>query len=124
MPNVLTTNSTVICGPVVIVPTPLHGGNVMITSLAKLTVNGNPILLKNSIENKIVNGCSTVANTNTITVTCTQVDSVTVGEAAKLTQTGKPVMLDTLNGTTNGKVGGTPQALLTAAANENKLTAI
>ena len=115
MPGVLTTGSKVLCGPDV---PPNHGGNVSVTSTAKLKVNGNPVLLKSSIAGKSVSDCKTP--TSNSTSPCLSVTSVTVGEASKLKVGGNPVMLDTLVGTTDGVPPGT----VPASAEQEKLTAI
>jgi len=45
MTGVLITNSMVTCG---------HSGNVAVTSTQKLRVNNNPVLVKASIESKVI----------------------------------------------------------------------
>lgn len=132
MAGVLTTASTVTCG---------HApGNVSTTSAAKLTVNGQPVLLKSSIDGKPVGACSTppaAEPSGPTAAPCVLVTStplvppapptpgVTGGEATKLTAGGSKVMLDTLEGKTNGMVAkASPQSLLQATAIQNKLTAI
>jgi hypothetical protein len=135
MSGVLTTASSVTCG---------HApGAVQTSSNAKLTVGGNPVLLKSSIDRQPVSGCVTPPATDASGPTagpCTFVTGdpyvpapppaagspgVTAGEAQKLTANGNPVMLDTLAGKTNGMVAKTtPQTLLAATAGQSKLTAI
>ena len=126
MPKVLTTQSNISCG---------HGGKVDVESSAKLSVDGSPVLLKNSIDGKDVIDCKTQealdASGTTIAKPCNKVSSVppgpgvTAGEATKLKVRGKPVMLDTLTGKTDGMVGKvTPQPLLNATAGQSKLTTI
>ena len=121
MPNVLIDSSEVLCDEEVVLPNgPVHGGSVSITSTAKLSVNGNPVLLKSGIVGKTVTGCKN--NPPPIGDTpCLNVTSVTAGEATKLTVGGSGVMLDsTLAGTTSG----VPSGLLKATAGQSKLTAI
>lgn len=115
MAVVLISNSNVTCG---------HLGKVQVSSSAKLRVNGQPVLLKSSIENKTVANCGTVPNPNTGAKPCTKVIAVSTGEATKLKVGGKAVILDTLTGDTDGTVGGTPQKLLSGTAQQSKLTAI
>ncbi len=127
MPNVLTTDSTVLCGPTIDPPppVPIHGGNVNVQSSAKLKVNRNAVLLRSSIEGRLVSGCATPSEPSSGNVPCATVSLVSSGEATKLTVQGNAVILDILTGSTNGTVGGTtPQTLLGATAGQNKLTAI
>lgn len=125
MPNVLTMASEVLCGskspgdPTTEPPTsPTHGGTVATISSAKLKVNGMFVILKESIVNMTVAGCSNPATP--ATNPCITVTSVTAGEATKLKVGGKAVILDTLHGVTNG----TPPGMLAVKTKQDKLTAI
>ena len=121
MAGVLISSSNVTCGHVL----PPKLGKVQVSSSAKLRVNGQPVLLKSSIENKTVAGCATVPDPNTGAKPCTTVTAVSTGEATKLKVGGKAVILDTLTGDTDGNVAGTtPQKLLKGTALQSKLTAI
>jgi hypothetical protein len=120
MAGVLTTASNVTCG---------HSGSVNTSSSAKLTVGGKSVLLKSSIEGKTVGSCSTQPSTDPSgapqDVKCLTVSGVTAGEATKLTAGGSPVVLDTLAGSTDGMVAKTtPQQLLSATADQGKLSAV
>jgi hypothetical protein len=119
MPGVLTTGSNVTCG---------HAGTVTTSSTTKLKVNGQPALLKTGIESKSVSTCATPPASDPSGPTaqpCSSVSSVDTGEATKLTAGGKPVMIDTLTGKTDGMVAKvTPQTLLSATAGQSKLTTI
>lgn len=119
MPGVITVGSNVTCG---------HAGTVATTGQAKLTINGNQVLLKDGILGKDVSSCATVAAADVSGPTakpCLKVSAVNSGEATKLTIDGRPVMLETLAGTTDGMVTKvTPQPLLAAMANQMKLTAV
>ena len=116
MPAVLTTTSTVLCGP----DTPtLHGGDVAVTSTAKLTVDGAKVLTKDGIENKPVSGCNTPVTQTT--AKCTAVGSVLTLEATKLTVDGKPVMIGLAGQSTVPK--GAPGPLF-ADAGQTKLTSL
>lgn len=119
MPNVLTDSSTVTCG---------HSGKVTTSGNGKLTVNGNPVLLKSGVAGKAVSHCATAPASEPsgpIAKPCTTVSSVTAGEATKLTIAGNPVLIDTLTGQTDGMVAKkTPQDLLSATANQTKLTTV
>lgn len=114
MPNVLTTTSRVLCGP----DTGNHGGRVATASAAKLTVAGNPVLLRSGIGPSLSAPCKTPASSPS--KPCTAVTSIVAGGAVKLTAGGSAVMLDTLAGTTDGNPIGT----LPAAAEQTKLTAV
>lgn len=119
MSNVLTMASDVTCG---------HKGKVTVASIAKLTVNGNPVLLSNSIADKLVASCATPPAADPSGPTakpCTSVTGISAGEATKLTVGGQPVMLDTLKGETDGMVAKTtPQTFLAAIAGQVKLSTV
>jgi hypothetical protein len=125
MAGVLTTNSTVACG---------HSGNVTVTGTQKLIVSNNPVLVKAGIAGKTILDCQTIEPANDPSGTptgnkCKNVSSVSSGEATKLkvkvNGQWQAVMLDTLSGTTDGMVAKiTPQLLLSAKAEQTKLTAI
>jgi hypothetical protein len=120
MAKVLTRSSSVTCG---------HGsGAVSTTGQAKLAVSGSGVLVKAGVKGKSVSAsCSTMPASDSSGPTakkCTQVSDVTAGESTKLFVAGKPVLLETLKGKTDGMVGKvTPQTTLTASAGQNKLTA-
>lgn len=118
MPAVLTMDSTVQCGVKVVTP-PLHGGDVTITSSAKLTVNGAKVLTKSGIVGKPVTGCATAVTQTT--APCTAVTSVATLASTKLTVGGVPVMIGLTGQSTVAK--GTPGPLF-AAADQTKLTAL
>jgi hypothetical protein len=100
MANVLTTNSTVQCS---------HQGAVATTSQEKLRVRGAPVLVEGSVVDARVDSCGNDPK-------CTIVKTVTRGKAAKLRSGGQPVLLQSIEGTTNA---GT----LSATAEQNKLRA-
>ncbi len=114
MPNVLTTRSRVLCGP----DTGNHGGRVTTVSAAKLTVAGNPVLLRSGIGPALSVPCKTPPSSSS--KPCTSVTSIASGDAVKLTAGGHAVMLDSLSGTTDGNPIGT----LPASAEQTKLSAI
>ena len=109
MPAVLTTGSTVGCGH--------DPGRVTTSSSAKLTVKGEPVLLETSIVGKSVSGCSTAQSSSTSP--CKSVVSLASGRATKLTAGGRPVVLSTLAGATDG----VPAGPLKASGVQTKLTA-
>jgi hypothetical protein len=118
MAAVLTTGSNVTCG---------HKGTVTVMSSAKLSVSGNSVLLKTGIASQPVSGCAIVPMPpppGPVSKKCLTVTSVDSGEATKLTAGGKPVVLETLAGETDGVMAGvTPQLLLSGTAGQTKLTA-
>jgi hypothetical protein len=140
MPNVLTTASTVTCGHLAGNPT----GKVKTNSSAKLKVNGNSVLLESSIDGQSISGCGIIpkndpSSGNPLDMPCTQVSivppipqlppgtppAITDGRSTKLKVGGKPVMLDTLKGQTNGMTGGSKSPLsdMSATAGQSKLVA-
>jgi hypothetical protein len=113
---VYVTAATLLCG---------HGGPMTpgsLTSTHKLTVKGQRAVTADNITAAtIATGCSQVTTTaSPNNLPCLTILSVTSPLAAKLTVNGKPVAIDKLAGTTNGKplgadLAGTPgQSLLTA----------
>jgi hypothetical protein len=103
-------------------------GKVATSSSAKLQVGGSAVLLKDGIDGKGISGCGTVPSKDSngvdVNLQCTKVDSVSSGEASKLNADGKPVMLDTLAGNTDGTVNYVkPVAGLQGAAKQTFLTA-
>jgi hypothetical protein len=117
MAGVLITSSTVTCG---------HSGNVVVTSTQKLKVGNNPVLVKVSIADKSIAGCTTAPASDASGPTakpCKKVSLVSNGEATKLKVNGQAVMLDTLSGETDGMVAKIkPQLLLSPTAEQTKLT--
>jgi len=87
MPKVLTMESTTQCGPAAAT----HGGDIAKASDAKLTVNGQAVLTKDSVLNKTVSGCQTVVSQTV--AKCTSVAAVISQESTKLTVNGKPVLV-------------------------------
>ena len=110
MAKVLTEASVIGCG---------HGpGKVGVSGTGKLVVSQKPVLLKSGVDGKSVGAGATQQSNST---TPCKHASVTAGEASKLTIGGKPVLLDTL---LKGATDGNPVGSLSAAANQNKLTAV
>ncbi len=89
---VLTTASTITCE---------NSGTVTTKSSAKLTVKGNPVLLKSEISQWSIAGCLQT-NANAGEVQCAKVVSASGGDSARLKSMGETVLLDGLDGTTNG----------------------
>jgi hypothetical protein len=70
-------------------------------STAKLSVNGQKVLVESSIKT-IGTGCTAQSQQD---IPCTLVNAITAGQSAKLFTGGLAVMLDSLAGSTNGKIG-------------------
>ncbi len=123
MAGVLTKASEVLCGP-----TPQHGGTVAVDSAVKLRVDESPVLIESGISGKSVTGCQIVAKSDSsgtpLDKPCSTVVAVTAGWATKLTADGKKVMLDSLQGNTDGLISKTAQAALKGTAKQTKLTAV
>jgi hypothetical protein len=114
MARVLTDVSSIDCG---------HGGRVSTAGETKLKADGALVLLEPGIQSRSVGGCPVVDDANTSTVKCRIVTAVTAGRSTKLRVNGRPVMIETLAGSTDGKAGGTPAQLLSARAGQSKLEA-
>jgi len=117
MPNVLTIRSVVSCG---------HGGTVAVQGTAKLAVAGAPVLLAAGVKEQAIDHCGTKPASDPsgpTAIPCHKVLDVNGGGATKLTVDRQPVLLDTLQGATDGMVAKvTPQLLLPAQANQTKLS--
>jgi hypothetical protein len=109
MGNPLTVSSDVECS---------HKGSVAVISKAKLTIGGNAVLLSDGIVGQAIAHCTQVSASTT---PCTNVVSITpASQALKLTVGGSGVILDTVQGVTNGA----PPGKLMAVAGQSKLTAV
>lgn len=101
-----------------------HGGTVKAQSASRLTVQSAEVLLMPSgpVAIDSVNKCLTPSSNTTkpcmnATVSTTQTTKLTVG--------GKPLLMMPVSGSSDGMVGGTtPQLLVTAVANQTKLTTL
>lgn len=113
MALVLTEDSRIACG---------SNGVVSKTGQSKLKVSGGKVLLLDGVSGKTISGCTVTTDTNTGTVQCQSVASVS-GVAAKLKVSAAAVLLQTATGTTTGvHVPPTP-ASLSFTANQTKLKA-
>jgi hypothetical protein len=115
MALVLTDVSFVDCG---------HTGRVSTAGETKLKVDGALVLLAAGIQGHSVGSCPVQDDTNTGTLKCRTVTAVTGGQATKLRVNGRPVMLDTLSGKTDGTAAGNPVQLLSGRADQSKLEAV
>lgn len=109
MANVLTTNSTISCP---------NQGKAQLSSSAKLTVNGAPVLLSNQTSSWPISGCKQT-DASSGQKPCLTIVSVSAGQASKLTVGDVAVLLDSFAGTSEG----TPLNTLSATAGQSKLTA-
>jgi hypothetical protein len=94
MPLVITTGATVTCA---------HQGTVKLQAGQELLLaGGKPVLVRGDLDSASVSGCTTPLNTTTGTKPCQLVVAVSTGVARRLAVAGKPVLLDTASGTTDG----------------------
>ena len=94
MTSVVTTASDVKCSH--------QGTATLMVSQPKLTVSGKSVLVKDDLLAAVLSGCTQVPPPQS-NVPCTKVDTLTSGEAAKLTVRGHGVLLDSFAATTIGK---------------------
>jgi hypothetical protein len=121
----------------------MESGIVAVSSDVKLRVAGHPALLEYGISGKEVTGCPIERasdNSGPTALPCKKVSAltqispplpqeppaITSGWATKIKVSGKPVMLETLEGYTDGMAltKQTPQKKLHAKANQDKLKAV
>ncbi|MFE5720440.1 hypothetical protein [Streptomyces erythrochromogenes] len=111
MPTVLNARASIGCG---------HGGTVQLSAgQSTFTAGGAAVLVAGDLDGGPVSGCLTVPTPGG-TVKCTAVVSVAGGTAATLTVGGRPVLLDTVSGQTNGNP---PGVLVVTAPGQTKLRA-
>lgn len=99
--RVLTTNSTIVCGHPA--PPAQVGAPLVLTPAAQdvLTIEGNPVLLDSLANAAFGGGCGQV-NTNNGEIPCTLVVSQDGQPSTVLKVNGKPVLLHTTSGKSNG----------------------
>lgn len=94
MPKVITEGSTIKCP---------HQGTIKFTASQQLLkIDGKAVLVVDDISSGTVSGCINLTNPTSGTVQCQKVLSMTAGAATKLKVDGKPVLLETAKGMTNG----------------------
>ena len=97
MPFALTESSTLVC---------LHQGSVKLTAgQSKFTVKGAKVLVDGDLNNAPISGCQTVVTPpppGPASVKCALVTRAVNGVAQKLKVQGKGVLLDDIQGFTNG----------------------
>jgi hypothetical protein len=112
MPKVLTTGSSVICG---------HGATASLSSSAKLTVQGEAVLLENEYSSWTFQvGCAQTDSSKS-QKPCAIITEISGGQSSKLTVNGISVLIDTLSGLSDGNPGKTD---VSATASQDKLEAI
>lgn len=114
MPAVITTENGLACP---------HNGAVTMPESGMLTVNKHIVLVKSEVEGKAVSGCKTPSDESKGNGTCTLVQSVSSGLSSKLTVNSKPVILDTLDVSTNGMVTNKTQKIKLTTVQPARLTA-
>jgi hypothetical protein len=92
VPTVLTSASTLVC--------PHQGTIQLIATQTKLKVGSDAVLVVGDLEGKVISGCTVTPSPST--KPCLTVTSMILGAAVKLTADGKPVLLDTATGLTDG----------------------
>lgn len=98
---VLTESSTISCS---------HMGTVkLIAGQSKLVVKGNKVMVDGDLNGAVISGCTTIPDPNTTTVKCLSVSTVVGGVAENLKVSGKGVLLENIQGQTNGTVSGVIQ---------------
>ena len=113
MAYVLTVQSSVSCA---------HQGTVQLTSIQnKLKIGGAAVLVDGDLNGAAVSGCTTVTDPNTGALMCATVSTAIGGVATKLKVGGKGVLLDTIQGQTNGTVGGVLQTWSVTSAGQSKV---
>lgn len=116
MSFVLTESSTLACA---------HAGSLqLVAGQTKLTVGGAKVLVEGDLNGAAVSACATVPDPNTSTLKCLNVASAAGGVAGKLKVGGRGVLLEEIQGSTNGTVGGTPQNWSVQNAGQSKLKAV
>ena len=115
MGSPITESSTVVCG---------HTGTVLLlSSQSKLTVGGSKVLVDGDLAGKAISNCKTVESPGS--VKCLTVLTILPGGVAqKLTVGGKGVLLDSINVTTSGTIGGVAPPWFVQAAGQTKLQTV
>src|SRR6266481_1458018 len=113
MSAVLTQGSSLACA---------HQGKVTLSpTQTKLKIGGQAALVDGDLKLAAIStACATVTDPNTGALKCAAIASTIGGVATKLTVGGKGVLLDSIEGLTNGTVGGTPQTWSVKSAGETK----
>jgi hypothetical protein len=115
MGSPITESSIVVCG---------HSGAVqLLASQSKLTVAGSKVLVDGDLAGKPIANCTTVPS-NTSVPCATVLTILPGGVAQKLTVGGKGVLLDSIQGTTSGTIGGVSQTWSVQSVGQTKLQTV
>lgn len=116
MPKVLTESSTLKCS---------SQGTVQLTAgQSKLTVGGAKVLVEGDLAEATISGCTlTDSSGPPPTVQCKKVSTVMAGAATKLKVDGKPVFLDTAQGSADG-LAPAPETFSVQSAGQDALQAV
>lgn len=113
-PKVLTAAGAVSCG---------QDGTVTLTASQQvLIVGGTPALVPDDLSGASVVGCTTVPDSSKGLKACSSTTAPTAGAAALLVAGGKPVLLETAAGLTDGTAPN-PVAYSTSDAGQSLLVA-
>jgi hypothetical protein len=113
---VLTEQSTVVC---------LNQGAVQKTAgQSRLKVSNALVLVDGDLSGKTISGCTTVTNAQAGNKQCTTTAPPPGGVATKLKVGGKGVLLETVQGQTDGTVAGVLQTWSVQAAGQNRLQTV
>ena len=113
MSFVITESSTVSCS---------HVGTVkLIAGQSKLIVKGGKVLVDGDLNGAMISGCITIPDPNTSTVKCFSISSAIGGVSRKLKVNGKGVLLENIQGQTNGTVSGVIQTWSVQNAGQTQL---
>lgn len=116
MPFVLTEDSILVC---------THQGTVRLTAgQSKVKVGGAKVLVDGDLGLAQISGCITVPTSAPapVSIKCLKVDSTIGGVATKLKVQGKGLLLDNIQGFTNGIVANAkPQSWSVQTAGQIKL---
>ncbi len=115
MPKVLTESSTLKC---------TSQGTVNLTAgQSKLKVDGSKVLVQGDLVGASISGCTIVTDPNTGKKQCMTVVTVLSGTATRLKVDGKPVLLETAAGPTDG-LAPAPETFSVQSAGQQKLQAV
>lgn len=119
MPQVLTEQSTLQCA---------HAGSVqLVASQSKLKVKGAAVLVQGDLDGKAISACPTPVQPpppGPVSKPCLLIASTIEGVARRLKVGGKGVLLQTIQGQTDGQVANVPQTWSVADAGQTKLQTV
>src|SRR5262245_8638684 len=121
MGAVVTKDSTLTCGPAGTTAAPAHGGTIVKSLGAKLTVMNAAVCLALLDGSYVITPLTCKNPTASPGKKCTSVTGAVTGAAKKLTVGGTQVLLDTVD--LQGMTDGNPSGKVSATAGQSKLTA-